>query len=189
MVSLMQRVRGAFGIQGVLAPTADVQMVGIMPASSSEEYKGAEPLYDGAGNRFTCVSVFQKANNNTTWLLVTRTTLAGLVQRWVLGIPANTKTVGNPGLDHRGTALVITTGVYGMDSARISDVAYAEIPGVFVENSAPPPPPPPPTATDIVITAGPAGTVGTWTRRLSAQALQPVEQIGFKAKVAEMNEG
>lgn len=161
-MGLMQRIRAALAPTPE-APTADFQMAGLLPSVSTEEYKGADHLYDDADNKFEVLSVFQKVNNNVTWLRVVRTAPNGVVTgNWVLAVPANTKTVGNPQLDHVGTSLTVSTAVYSMDTARISYLAFAPIPGVYVESTAPPPPP---TSGDLIITGGPhPSVVGTWRR-------------------------
>lgn len=159
-MNLLQRLRAAVGPQPE-APTADFTMAGIMPAPGGEEYKGGDHKRDDAGNLFIAQSMFVKTNNNITWVRVIKRSPTGAqVGAWVLAVPANTKTVGNPKLDHNGSNLTVSTDVYGMDAARISDMAYVEIPGVYVVSTAPPPPP---TTGDLVITA-PTVVAGTYRR-------------------------
>jgi hypothetical protein len=139
----------------------DVQMVPLFPSPANVEYKGADHIYDDAGNMFAAVSAFQKTDNNITWLDVVKIAPNGVVLgSWRVFIPANTKTVGNPELSNKGTTLTVSHAVYGRDTARVSYVAFAEIAGVFVVNATQPPPP---TTGDLVITS-PATMAGTWRR-------------------------
>lgn len=167
-MGLLSRVKAAVEVlraSGPIpdAPTADFQMYGILPAASNEEYKGFDHKRDGAGNLFLVASVFQKANNNVTWLRVVKRSPQGAqMGAWIVAIPGNTKTVGNPKISNNGVNLTLSTGVYGMDSARISDGAYVEIPGVWVEATEPPPPPPP--SGEVLRITAPASMAGDWRR-------------------------
>jgi hypothetical protein len=142
----------------------DVQMTPLFPSAGNVEYKGADHIFDAAGNMFAVLSSFQKTDNNITWLDLVKIAPNGVVLgAWRVFIPANTKTVGNPELSSKGTSLTVGHAVYGRDTARVSYMAFAEIPGVFEAGTTPPPP----TGTDLVITAPPS-MAGTWRRVTSS---------------------
>lgn len=141
----------------------DVNGQPIFLSAPSVEYKGAEPLYDAAGNGFMVTSEFEKSNNNNTWLVLRKVSPTGaLLDSWRL-LLTGYKTAGNPGLANRDTTLVVTNAVYQAGVAadvRSSAVMKWELAGVFVVAATPPPPQPGPTITLPNVVAGTYQKIG-----------------------------
>ena len=142
----------------------DVSGSPLFASSPSVEYKGAAHKYDSARNVFLVTSEFMKANNNDTWLTLRKLNSSGaLLGSWRL-LCTGYKTAGNPAIENDGTTVIVTNAVYQVGIPAETRTSYAmrwDIPSVFEVGGTTPPPP---TGTNMVITSGPVGVIGTWQK-------------------------